>query len=119
MIVDVLALPAAQKQTPLGIVPFWEKPGMDPPLKREKRKIQAKLALLAKENMFLDILLGSQPEHIKHSIQLIYENTISGGPAHWNAKDWLKNAQLKMNCENRCPRRLEIGIMCGDKQGDR
>ena len=38
-----MAQPAAQKRTPLGIAPFWEKPSSDLPLKWEKCQIQAKV----------------------------------------------------------------------------
>ena len=37
MIVYDMAQSAAQKRTPLGIEPFWEKPSADPPLKRGKK----------------------------------------------------------------------------------
>ena len=56
-----MAHQATQKRTPLGIEPFWEKPSADPPLKWEKWQMQAKLALLAKEDIALDTLLEPKP----------------------------------------------------------
>ena len=43
---------SATKRTPLGIEPFWDKPTPDPPLRWEKWRVQYKLALLAKENIY-------------------------------------------------------------------
>ena len=64
-----MALSATQKRTPLGIEPFWEKVSADPPLKWEKWQMQAKLALLAKENIALQILLESEPENVQLPIE--------------------------------------------------
>ena len=113
---------ATQKRTPLGIEPFWEKPSADPPLKWEKWQMQAKLALLAKENIAFDILLEPKPEAVKLPLEPIYENTITGSSAQSERERLARKAQLKMNCENRCQKQMEIGIMCGDKpwaQADR
>ena len=52
----------ATKRTPLGIDAFWDKPTPDPPLRWEKWRVQYKLALLVKENIILDTLLGPKPE---------------------------------------------------------
>ena len=56
---------SATKRTPLGIDPFWDKPTPDPPLRWEKWTVQYKLALLAKENIILDTLLGPKPEMVE------------------------------------------------------
>ena len=73
-----MAQSATQKRTPLGIQPFWEKPSADPPLKREKRQMQAKLALIATENTALDMLLEPKPERGQLPLEPIYQNTITG-----------------------------------------
>ena len=52
----------AKKRTPLGIDAFWDKLTSDPPLRWEKWRVQYKLALLAKENIILDTLLGLKPD---------------------------------------------------------
>ena len=72
---------AAQKRTPLGIEPFWDKPSVDPPLKWEKWQMQAKLALLAKENITLATLLEPKPESVQLPLEPIYEDTITGSSA--------------------------------------
>ena len=97
------------------IEPFWGKPSADPPLKWEKWQMQAKLALLAKENIALDILLEPKPETVQLPLEPIYENTIRGSSAQSERDRLATNAQLKMNWENRCQKQMEIGIMCGDK----
>ena len=81
-----MAPPATQKRTPLGIEPFWAKPSADTQLKWEKRQMQAKLALLAKENIALDILLEPKPEAVQLPLEPIYENTITGSSAQSEKK---------------------------------
>ena len=88
---------ATQKRTPLGIEPFWEKPSVDPRLKWEKWQMQAKLALLAKENISLDILLEPKPETVQLPLEPIYEFTITGSSAQSERERLARNAQLKMN----------------------
>ena len=117
-----MAQSATQKRTPLGIEPFWEKSSADPPLKWEKWQMQAQLALLAKENIALDALLEPKPETVQLPLEPIYENTITGSSAQSERERLARNAQLKMNWENRCQKQMEIGVMCGDKpwaQADR
>ena len=72
---------SAAKRTPLGIDAFWDKPTPDSPLRWEKRRGQNKLALLAKENIILDTLLGPKPEMVDLPFEPIYEETIVGSPA--------------------------------------
>ena len=79
-----MAQSATQKRTPPGIEPFWEKTSADPPLKWEKWQMQAELALLAKENIALDILLEPKPENVQLRLELIYESTIRGSSANRN-----------------------------------
>ena len=110
-----IARPATQKRTPLGIEPFWEKPSADPPLKWEKCQMQAKLALLAKKNIALDILLEPKPESVQLPLEPNYKNTITGSSAQSERERLARNAQLKMNWDNRCQKQMEIWIMCGDK----
>ena len=110
-----MAQSATQKRTPLGIEPFWDKPSADPPLKWEKWQMQAKLALLAKENITLDTLLEPKPETVQLPLEPIYEDTITGSSAQSERERLARKAQSKMNWENRCQRQLEIEVMCGDK----
>ena len=110
-----MAQSKTQKRTPLGIEPFWEKPSVDSPLKWEKWQMKAKLALLSKENIALDILFEPKHENVQYPLEFICESTITGCSAQ-SEQGWLaRNALLKMNWENRCQRQMEIGIICGDK----
>ena len=106
---------SATKQTLLGIDPFWDKPTLDPPLCWEKWRVQYKLALLAKENIILDKLLGLKPEMVELPLEPIYEETIAGASAQSESERSASNAQQKMNWQNKCQRLIELGIMCGDQ----
>ena len=66
---------SANKRTLLGIYVFWDKPTPDPPLRWQKWRVQYKLALLAKENIILDTLLGPKPEMVDLPLGPIYEDT--------------------------------------------
>ena len=107
-----MAQSATQKRTPLGSETFWEKPSAYPPLRWEKWQMQSKLALLAKENIALDNLLEPNPERVQLPLEPIYENTIKGSSAHSERERLARNAQIKMNWENRCQKLMEIGIKC-------
>ena len=74
------------------------------------------------ENITLDTLLEPKPETVQLPLEPIYEDTITGSSAQSERERLSRNAQSKMNWENRCQRQLEIGVMCGDKpwaQADR
>ena len=77
-----------------------EKPNADPPLKWEKWRMQAKLALLAKENITLDILLEPKLENVQLPLEPIYENRITGSSAQSERERSARNAQLKIDWEN-------------------
>ena len=59
--------------------------------------MQSKLALLAKENIALDISLEPKPENFQLPLKPIYENTITGSSAQSERERLARNAQLKMN----------------------
>ena len=105
----------ATKRTPLGIDTFWDKPTPDPPLRWEKWRVQYKLALLAKENIILDTLLGPKPAMTELPLEPIYEETIVGASAQSVRERNARNAQQKMKWQNKRQRLREVGIMCGDK----
>ena len=114
LIVYNMAQSATQKRTPLGIEHFREKPSADPTLKWEKWQMQAKLALHARENIALDILLKPKPDNVQLPLEPIYESTITGSPAQSEWERLARIAQLKINWENQCQKQMEIGIMCGN-----
>ena len=66
----------ANKRKPFGIDAFWCKPTPDPPLRWENWRMQYKLALLTKENIILDTLLGANSEMVDLPLKPIYEENI-------------------------------------------
>ena len=103
------------KNTPVKIDAFWDKPTTDPSLRWKKRRVQYKLALLAKENITLDTLLGPKPEMVDLPLEPVYEETKVVSSAQSERERNARNAQQKFNWQNRCQRLIEIGIMFGDK----
>ena len=63
---------------PLGVDAFWDKPTPHPHLRWGKWRVQYKLALLAKENIILDKLLGPEAEMVELPLEPIYQETIVG-----------------------------------------
>ena len=90
---------SATKRTPLGIDAFWDKSTPDPHLLWEKRRVQYKLALLAKETIILDTPLGPTPEMVELPLEPIYEETIVGASAQSERERErnARNAQQNMN----------------------
>ena len=67
-------------------------------------------------------MLETRPERVQLPLEPICENTITGSSAQSERERLAREAQLKMNRENRCQKQMEIGTMCGDKpwtQADR
>ena len=87
----------ANKLTPFGIDAFWCKPTPNPPLRWEKWRVQYKLALLTKENIILDTLLGAKPEMVDLPLKPIYEENIIDSSAQLVREMNARNAQQKMN----------------------
>ena len=85
------------KRTPLGIDAFSDKPTPEPHHRWEKWRVQYKMALLAKENIILDTLLGPKAEMVDLSLEPIYEETIMGYSAQSERERNARNAQEKMN----------------------
>ena len=106
---------SANKRSTLGIDAFWDRPKHEPPLRWEKWRVQYKMALLTKDNIILDTLLGPKPEMVDLPLEPIYEETIIGLSAQSERERNTRNAQQKMNWQNKCQHLIEIGIICGDK----
>ena len=102
----------ANKRTPLWIYAFWVKPAPEPRINWEKWRVQYKLSLLAKENIILDTIIGPEHAMVEFPLEPIYEETIVGSSAQSERE---RNAQQKMNCQNKCQRLIETVIMCWDK----
>ena len=110
-----MAQSALKKRRPLVIEALWEKPSSNPTLKWENWQKKAKLAILAKENIILDILLDPKPENVWLHLELVYESTKTVPSDQWERQRLPRNVQLYMYWEHLCQRQLEIGIMCGGK----
>ena len=72
------------------------------PLKWEKWQIQAKLALLVKVNITLDIQFCPQPEQVQLPLDSIYEDTVQGSAVQSERERLASSAAMKINWENRC-----------------
>ena len=69
-------------KTSLSIEPFWERATSDPPIRWEKWRFQVKLAILARENITLDILPQTKPTHVRLPHGPKYEMTIEDATEH-------------------------------------
>ena len=105
----------ANKPAPLGIDAFWDKQTPDPHLRWDKWRVQYKMALLAKENIIRNTSLGPKLEMVELPLEPIYEETIMGSSAQSERERNARNAQQKMNWQNKCQRLIKIGIRCGSK----
>ena len=108
-------LQSANKQTPLGIFAFCDKPIPYPPVRWEKWGVQYKLALLAKESIILGTFLEPKPQMVDLPLKPICQESIAGSLAKSEIGRNARNAQEKMNRQNKCQRLNEMGIMFGDK----
>ena len=59
-----MAQSATKECALLGIEPFWEKPTLEPPMQSDRWQIMLKLAIMAKEGISIDILLGDPPDKV-------------------------------------------------------
>ena len=109
-------LQSANKQTPLGIFAFWDKPIPYPPVRWEKWGVQFKLALIAKKEYHSwyfsrtetsDGGSSFQSPSVRSQLLVLLAQSEIGRNA--------RNAQEKMNRQNKCQRLNEMGIMSGDK----
>ena len=106
---------SANKRNALGTDAYWDKPTHDPPLWCENWRVQYKLVLLANENIILDTLLGPNLVMVELTLEPVYKETIIRLSAQSERERNARNAQQKINWQNKCQRLIEKGIMCGDK----
>ena len=106
----------ATKRTPLVIDAFWDKPTPDPPLRWEKWRVQYQLALLAKENIIRDSLLGPKTAMVELPLELIYEETMVGASAQSEReREQCLQRTTEEELAKQIQRLIEVGTMCGDK----
>ena len=97
-----MAQPAV-KRTPLGIDAFWDKPTHDPPLRWEKWRVQYKLALLSKENIILDTLLGPKTDMVDLPLEPKYEEIKSALPHNRREKEECSQCATKDELAKQMP----------------
>ena len=89
-----------------------ERPTSDPPIRREKWRIQVKLAILARENITLDTLPQSKPTHVRLSVEPKYEMAIEDATKDTERDRQTRNIQLKLQWELKCQKITEAGVLC-------
>ena len=87
------------RKTPLSIEPFWERAESDPPIRWEKRRIKAKLAILARENKTLDTILQPKPTHVRLQVEPKYKTTLQDATEETERDRQIRNNQLKLEWE--------------------
>ena len=81
----------------------------DPPIRREKWRIQVKLAILARENVTMDKLLQPKPTHVRLPAEPKYEMPIEDATEQTERDRQIRNSQLKLQWELKCQKITEAG----------
>ena len=110
-----MAQSATKECALLGIEPFWEKPTLEPPLQWDRWQIMLKLAIMAKEDISIDILLGDPPNKVILPPEPIYEADVENSTAQSERDRRIRNEQLKNSWLNHCQKIELVGILCGEK----
>ena len=110
-----MAQSATNERALLGIEPFWEKPTLEPPLRRDRWQIMLKFAIMAKEGISIDILLEDPPDKVILPPEPIYEDIVENSTSQSERNRKIRNEQLKNSWLNRCQKIEIIGVLCGEK----
>ena len=110
-----MAQSATKERALLGIEPFWEKPTLEPPLRWDRWQIKLKLAIMAKEDISIDILLGDPSDRVILPPEPIYEADAENSTAQSERDRRIRNEQLKNSWLNHCQKIELVGILCGEK----
>ena len=110
-----IAQSATKERALLGIEPFWEKPTIEPPLRWDRWQILLKLAIMAKEGLSIDILLGDPPDKFTLPPEPIYEIDVENSTAQSERDRRIRNEQMKNSWLNHCQNIELVGILCGEK----
>ena len=110
-----MAQSAVKELALLGVEPFWEKPTLKPPLRRDRWRIILKLSILAKEGISINTLREAPPDKVTFPPELIYEDNIENSTSQSERDRKTRNEQLKNARLNRCQKIEFVGILCGDK----
>ena len=107
-----MAQSATKERALLEIEPFWEKPTLEPPLRWDRWQIMPKLAIMAKEGISTDILLGDPPGKVILPPEPIYEADVENSTERDRR---IRNEQLNNSWLNHCQKIELVGILCGEK----
>ena len=102
------------RKTPLSIEPFWERPTSDPSVRWENWRIQVKLAILARENITLDLRLQPKPTTVRLPAEPNYEMAIEDATEDTEGDRQIRNSQLKLQWDLKCQKLMEAGVLCGE-----
>ena len=102
-------------ETPLSIEPFWERATSYPPIHWENRRIQVKLAILARENIMFDTLLLPTPTQVRLPVEPKYEMVIEDATEEKERDRQIRNNQLKPQWELKCQKIMKAGVLCGKR----
>ena len=100
------------RKTPLSIEPFLDRATSYPPIRWKKWRIQVKLAILARENITLDILLHPKPTHVRLPVEPKYEKAIEDATEQTERHSQIRKSQLKLQWELKCQKSTEAGVLC-------
>ena len=109
-----MAQSVTKERALLGIVPFWDKPTLEPPLQWDRWQIMLKLAVMSKEGISIDILL-EEPQKKSHSLLNPYTRMTLKTALQSERDRRIRNEQLKNSWLNRCQKRELVGILCSEK----
>ena len=102
-------------KSPLGIQPSWEKATLEPPLRWEYWRTQLKLAILARDDIVVEILLADPPDRVILPPDPAYEDAVENPTAQSERDRRTRNEQAKTAWINHCQRVAAVGILCRDK----
>ena len=88
---------------------------LEPPLRWDRWQIKLKLAIMAKEGISIDILLGDPPDKVTLPPEPIHEDEVENSTAQSERDRRTRNEQLKNLWLNRCQKIELVGILCGEK----
>ena len=102
-------------KTPLSIEPFWERPISDPSIRWERWRIHVELAILARENKTLDMLLQPKPTNFRLPVEPKNELPIKDATEDTERDRQIRNNQLKLQWESKCQKITEADVLCRER----
>ena len=95
--------------------PFGKKTTLEPSLRWDRWQIMLKLAIMAKESISIDTLLGDPPDKVILPPEPIYGDDVENSTAQSERDRRTSNELLKNSWLNRCQEKELVGILCGEK----